>query len=74
VILRDGHTYERHAAEEWLRDNHHNLSSYVTGKPMHGGNVVPNKCASQVVEQVKSIMADLLAAMTWVDGEWLPAK
>jgi len=50
VICSDGHTYERHAIEEWLRSN---SRSPKTNQRLHSRDLIPNHALRGTIEGMK---------------------
>lgn len=48
VILADGHTYERSAAEVWLQTN---TLSPVTGEALAHNRIVKNQAAARLIAE-----------------------
>ena len=48
VIAADGHTYERHAIQDWLQEH---SSSPVTGKPLAHAQLIPNTVIDSLIQQ-----------------------
>jgi len=53
VICSDGHTYERHAIEEWLRSN---SRSPKTNQRLHSRDLIPNHALRGTIEGMKDSM------------------
>ena len=46
LCISDGYTYERSAIEDWMRRSG---SSPMTGQPLRGGALAPNRLAADVL-------------------------
>lgn len=66
VICCDGHTYERHAIEMWLRSN---LRSPKTNQPLPSRDLIPNHALRGSIEAMSALQETVSTTFPHLRGE-----